>query len=507
MIVNWQDPKWVKFQRKREEWLEEFGSLVTSTVKKIQPEVSVEYNWDFYGVNWFDWRVGVTERLAKQNEYLGGDFYVDSLQQSFFCKALASLTENMPFEYMTSRCPGLKDHTTMKTKELLEAQVYSALANNGAFLFIDAIDPVGTLNKDVYKQMGEIFRETRKYEKYLGGKPCQDIGIYFSFESNINLPDNGKKVARASHEIPYVEAAFCLTQSLLDSHIPFGVISKKNLKDLSSYQVIILPNILMMDEEEIEALKEFVASGGSIYASKYTSLVTKDGQRQNDFLLSDLLGVSYLGETKEEVTYISPNEEGKDILLPYSAKYPVTIGGSQTKVEAKKGTRVLATLTLPYTDPKDPTHFASIHSNPPGIATEYPSIVFNKYGKGKVLYVAAELEAVKHKPQRLIFVNLIRMLSQKPFFFEADAPESVEVTLFHQKDKRRYLISLLNYQAKLPNIPVEGIKLRIRLDGKEPKKLMRLPEEKELAYENKGDYVEFTVPRLETFLMFALDYG
>ena len=263
----------------------------------------------------------------------------------------------------------------------------------------------------------------------------------------------------------------------------------------------------MMDEEEIEALKEFVASGGSIYASKYTSLVTKDGQRQNDFLLSDLLGVSYLGETKEEVTYISPNEEGKDILLPYSAKYPVTIGGSQTKVEAKKGTRVLATLTLPYTDPKDPTHFASIHSNPPGIATEYPSIVFNKYGKGKVLYVAAELEAVKHKPQRLIFVNLIRMLSQKPFFFEADAPESVEVTLFHQKDKRRYLISLLNYQAKLPNIPVEGIKLRIRLDGKEPKKLMRLPEEKELAYENKGDYVEFTVPRLETFLMFALDYG
>ncbi len=161
MIVNWQDPKWVKFQRKREEWLEEFGSLVTSTVKKIQPEVSVEYNWDFYGVNWFDWRVGVTERLAKQNEYLGGDFYVDSLQQSFFCKALASLTENMPFEYMTSRCPGLKDHTTMKTKELLEAQVYSALANNGAFLFIDAIDPVAILNKDVYKQMGEIFSETR----------------------------------------------------------------------------------------------------------------------------------------------------------------------------------------------------------------------------------------------------------------------------------------------------------------------------------------------------------
>lgn len=501
-IINWQDPKWVRFQRKREEWLEEFVCLVTSTIKKLKPEASVELNSSVYPS--CGWLPGVTERLARHNDYLGGDFYGGHTEQSFVCKLFYNLTENMPFEFMTSRCSNLRDHTTMKSKELLKAQVYSALANNGAFLFIDAIDPVGTLSKDVYKELGEVFGETKGYEKYLGGKLCQDFAVYFSFESKISFEDNGKKVTEASLSTP--RGPICATKSLLNEHIPFGVITKKNLKDLSSYQVIILPNLLMIDEEEVKALKKFVNSGGNLYASKYTSLLTKDGEKKSDFLLSDLFGVSYVGETKEEATYISPTKEGKDIFLPYSAEYPLTIFGSQVKVKAKKGAKVLATVTLPYTDPKDVHRFASIHSNPPGISTDYPSVVLNEYGKGKVLYVAADLEAAKQEPHRLVFTNLIKMFSSKPLSFETDAPKSVEITLFHQEEKKRYLVNLLNFQAELPNIPVEGIKLRIRLDKKEPKKLINLPEEKELAYESKKGYVEFISPRLETFLMLALDY-
>ncbi len=501
-IINWEDPKWVKFQRKREEWLEEFCSLVTSTIRRLKPEASVELQSAVY-LN--DWQTGaVTERIAKQNDYLGGDFYRGPEEASFICKFFYNLTENRPCEFMTTRCPNLLDHTTMKSKELLKAQVYAALANYAAFLFIDAIDPVGTLNKDVYKEMGEIFKETSKYEKYLGGELCQDVAVYFSSESRINFEDNGKKVTEASRSTS--QGPIYVSQSLLNEHIPFGVITKKNLKDLSSYQVIILPNLLMIDEEEVKALKEFVNSGGSLYASKYTSLLTKDGERKSNFLLSDLFGVSYVGETKEEVTYISPTKEGRDIFLPYSAGYPLTILGSQVKAEAKKGAKVLATVTLPYTDPKDPSRFASIHSNPPGIPTDYPSVVLNEYGKGKVVYVAADLEVARQEPHRLIFVNLIKMLSSKPFSFEADAPKSVEITLFHQQDKKRYLVNLLNFQTELPNIPIEGIKIRIRLDKKKPERLIELPKESELAYELKKGYVEFITPKLETFLMLALDY-
>ena len=184
----------------------------------------------------------------------------------------------------------------------------------------------------------------------------------------------------------------------------------------------------------------------------------------------------------------------------------MTISGSQVKVKANKGAKVLATITLPYTDPKDIDRFASIHCNPPGFSTGYPSVVLNEYGKGKVVYVAADLEIAKQEPHRLIFTKLIKMLCSKPLSFETDAPKSVEITLFHQQDKKRYLINLLNFQAELPNIPIEGIKVRIRLDKKEPKRLIKLPEGKELAYETTKGYVEFISPRIETFLMFALDY-
>jgi len=502
-MIDWEDPKWVKFQRKREEWLTEFASLATSTVKRIRPEVTVEHQSSTCPANW---QYGVTEELARQSDYLGGDFYGGSLQESFICKLFYNLTENMPFEFMTSRCPNLRDHTTIKSKELLKAQAYSTLTNSGAFLFIDAIDPVGTLNKSIYEEMGEIFRETKRYEKYSGGRLCQDIGIYFSFESKIDLADNGRKVSESSGKMPHLRAALGASKCLLSCHIPFGVITRKNLEDLSSYQVIILANVLMMDEEEAEALRKFVASGGSLYVSKYSSLMTKEGEKKEDFLLSDVLGISYLRETKEEVTYISPEEGGKKLFAGYSARYPLAISASQLKVKAREKAKALATIALPYTDPRDTARFASIHSNPPGIPTDYPSIVLNEYGKGKALYVATDLESVEQDAHRLIFTNLIKMLSSKPFSFEADAPESVEITLFHQEDKNRYLINLLNFQAELPNIPIEGMKIRIRLDKKEPKRLMKLPGERELAYEVKGGYVHFVVPNLETFLMLALDY-
>jgi len=505
-IVNWGDPKWIKFQRERAKWLADFALLVTSTIKRLKPSCTVAHQANAF---LWDWKVGASIDLAEASDFMAADFYGDSLQQSFFSKLFYNLSENVPFEFMTSRCPNLQDHTTTKSKELLEAQTYAALANGGAFLFVDAIDPVGTLDKKVYELMGQIFKGVEKYEEYLGGKPCQDVGIYWSFESMIDLAHNGKKVSEVENifgQPPHSRAALGASKSLLNSHIPFSVITKRNLNDLSCYQIIVLPNMLMIDEEEAEALKDFVVSGGSLYVSKYTSLITKGGEKKEDFLLADLLGASYLGETKEEVTYICPVEQGKNILASYSVKHPLSIFSSQLKVKAKEETKVLATVTLPYTDPKDPTRFASIHSNPPGIPTEYPSILLSEYGKGKVLYVATDLEAIGEEAHGRVFINLIKLLSSKPFFFEVNAPKPVEVILFHQEDKKRYLINLVNFQKELPNIPVEGIKLRIRLDGKEPQRLIKLPEEKGLTYEMKKDHLEFTSPKLETFLMIALDY-
>ncbi|MEM1998011.1 MAG: beta-galactosidase trimerization domain-containing protein [Candidatus Bathyarchaeia archaeon] len=497
-IVNWLDQKWVTFQRKREKWLIDFAALITSTVRRIKPEVTAEHQSSTYDKSWL---LSVTQKLSEQCDFLQGDFYGGLLEESFACKLFHNLTKNKPCAFETSSNVSLTDHTTLKPKELLELEAYAAIANGAAFVFIDAINPDGTLNESVYYTMREIFEEIEKYEKYLGGEPIADAAIYFSTESKFDLADNGKNVMEASQKMPHLESALNVAESFIRNHIPFTVITKKNLGSLSSYKVLVLPNVLMMDEEEAEAFREFVKNGGVLYASKHTSLIRKDG-KMGDFLLSDLLGVSYLGETKESFTYISPIGKGEEVLLGYSSKYPLSIYGSQLKVEAREGAEVLGKIILPYTDPADTKHFASIHSNPPGKITNYPAIILNNYGKGRAIYITGDLERVKYHQNT--FIRLIRLLYPKSFSFESDAPGFVEMTLFDQKNHGRYIITLLNLIEEC--IPIRGINVKIALNGKKPERFLKLPEEKELNYKEEEGRIEFNAAELKRFVAFALNY-
>ena len=87
--------------------------------------------------------------------------------------------------------------------------------------------------------------------------------------------------------------------------------------------------------------------------------------------------------------------------------------------------------------------------------------------------------------------------------FEADAPTSVELTLFHQPERHRYRLSLVNFQKDLPNIPVNEIPIRLRL----PEKVVRvvqLPGDRPIAHTLAEGVARFVVPRLETLAMFGV---
>lgn len=48
---------------------------------------------------------------------------------------------------MTSRCVTLYDHTSVKSDDELFLHALTTLANGGAYFFIDAINPDGTLEE------------------------------------------------------------------------------------------------------------------------------------------------------------------------------------------------------------------------------------------------------------------------------------------------------------------------------------------------------------------------
>jgi hypothetical protein len=132
--------------------------------------------------------------------------------------------------------------------------------------------------------------------------------------------------------------------------------------------------------------------------------------------------------------------------------------------------------------------------------------VLNKYGKGRVLYAAGPVEIWEHESLRKILGRLLRLLATRPFHFETTAPRPVEITLFEQENGCRFIINVLNNQKELPNIPVEGINVRVWLGQKRARSLRLLPQGKRVAFTRKKGAVEFVVPRLETFAMLELRY-
>ena len=497
--INWQDEKWVAFARRREAWLAEFAAVATDTVRKLKPNATVEHQSSTYPLNW---QFGVAAPLIAQNDFLQGDFYGDSLQGSFVRKLLEDLTPHRPFGYETSFSMELRDHTGMKSKALLEAKASAAIADAAAFIFIDAIDPVGTINPLVHERMGRVFDRLMPYYPHLGGQRVGNVAIYYSLESKFNFTGSGRGVDIPDLSDAHTASSMQASRRLIGAHLPFGVITKSSLAKLPQFKLLILSCVNMMDQEEVDAIRAWVQGGGTLLASGGTSLVNKQGQLQKDFMLADVFGASIVkADWHDREHYVAPTAAGAKLFGNFSSKYPPFVAGLGMEVRAHKGALVLATTTLPWPAP-NPSKFASIHSNPPWQSTDRPEIVLNCFGKGRAIYTSSLVENVEGLADA--YIALVRMLAGE-FRFEAEAPSVVEMTVFHQPDRHRYLVSLVNFQKDLPNIPVEGISVRFRPGREKLGRVVRLPDGATIAHLQQADVTTFSVGRLETLAMYALE--
>ena len=512
--VDWEDPAWVSFQRKRQEWLVDFVNLVTSTIKKQKPGVTVAHQ---SGTFCSDWLQAPSVELARHMDWLSADLYGERYGMIFWAKLFYTLSEKRPFEHINCWCyPHIHEHLVPRTEDSLRATALAALANDGAMVFIDAVDPMGTIHKKNYLTVRKIFDDLEQYEGETGGELCQDVGVYFSFEANFDLSENGLEPADKGYSASadyyptppsaHRNATVNLARTLNQYHIPYGVVTRKDLDRLSDYQVLVLANVVMLADDEMAALRQYVQNGGALWVSKNTSILSIDGVRQENFLLSDLLGVTYQGEVIESTTYVAPIENYAQLFTPFDKDYPLTLYDNPLIVKVEEACQVLATVTLPYTAPTD-EKFASMLTNPPGKPTNYPALVLHPYGKGKVLYSSGVIEIWNYDTQTQIVARLIQSLASRSWCVETDAPKAVDITLFHQPERNRYVLNLLNYQCELPNLPVYNIQLKVRMDGRHPCKVRVLPEGDVLEYQSADDQVIFVLPKLVNFCMIAIEYG
>jgi len=518
-VIDWNDPAWLKLQEKRTEWLSEFALWSTGLIQKYNPGCAVEHQYSSI----FDfWRYGVNENIALASTYSGGDQYGGIAEQSFACKLYYGATQNQPFEYMTSRCfPGLAEHTTTKSMDLLKLSVMMTYLHHGASLLIDAIDPVGTLDRRVYERIGEVFRETERYENWLSwGKQAFDVSLYYDLNGKYNPSQRPGAVGSDTETdltVPMHNALVGAARSLREHHIPFGIVNNWKLDRMEEGKAIVLCDVPSMGEQQQDDVLAFVREGGSVYLSGTTA----------PKILKEIFGLEYDGYTRENVTYISPTEAGLPLLGDaYTKKYPLVLFETMAKVKGLPKGNVLGTATLPYTVPHtigectEPfstvklkvrpdmdelsTKFASIHSNPPGVYTSEPALIRAAYGKGKAVWCAAPLEKYDREQHSGIFARILTELCGGEFSFSAKAPEFVECVLFDAPEHNAKIMGLINCQDSFHAPPAYDFDVSVAT-GDKPSCVYLLPDEKPLEFNYADGMTTVHFDKMELYAMYVLE--
>jgi hypothetical protein len=506
-VVNWLDPTWRAFQKARQDWLLDFAKTCTAAVKKARPGITVNHQ---YSTIFHNWTLGVPLELAEACDYVGGDFYGGPIQHSLACKVYHGLTRSRPFEFHTSRTRIFTDHVTVKPMEEIRTEAYVATLHSAALMIVDYINADGTLNREAHEFLGRLSAQRAAVEPFLGGDLTADVALYVDKNSMYNPFENGVEVNKLSapdacpHRVTLVGAA----RVLQEAHIPFGVVTNVSLDQLSRYRAVILPWVVEMTPAQAEVFRKFVAGGGVLYASGPAS-VERLMASPPRLLLEDVLGVRLKGLENRSIFYITPQDpQLKKAVWPQDH---VSHSGTMFVAEALPGAEVLARFTMPFVDPglgrNIGSRFAAIHSNPPALKPgDLPAIVHHRFGKGQAIWVACGVEGGGERVDQELVLALVRRILTGPCRFEVDAHPAVEMTLFHQADKKRLLAGLLNLQRQLPQAPVPATVRVLPPQGRRIRRVLRLPAIQAVAFSPAGPYVQFQVEPFEALAMFALDY-
>ncbi len=493
--ADWNDPAWRALEKCRARWLGSFAQDIRTTILSRRPDATV--NMQSAHVMLGHGYAGINSDFLTAEDFLAGDFTGDKIQQSVITKLFTELSVNHPMEFMTPRCETLEYHTTERPFASLKMRAYSAVANQCAFTLIDAIDPLGTLDRRFYEHANAINTTYSKFQKYLSpeSKSCADIGIYYSYESTRDPETPPMAILPFQRMVPenYRE----LNAALQNAHCTFRFVTAKDVADVP---VVFMSDCSVIRPEEAQAIRSYVANGGTLIATYRTSLFTPDEWKQDDFQLADVFGVHYAGKTDCSLSYIKPIDAS--VMEGVVPDYPLMLDKDQVKVSADADANVLAYIKLPISQRREIYRFGSAISNPPLVDTEFPSIVEHNYGKGKVIFIAGKMEAEHFRAHKLALISLIdRVLDKRSVV--TNAPECVEVTLYRQDEQNRMVLSAINLPTELPPLPIYGVDFKVKAPSA-VKSVTLGPDDSPVPFTQADGYVSFHIDKLEEFALFCL---
>jgi beta-galactosidase len=287
------------------------------------------------------------------------------------------------------------------------------------------LDWDGTPNRK-YDEYKEIAAEFKKIEKYFPYKLQAEVGLAFSYPSQI--------VSYSFPEQHEGQVGTCFNQ-FFNRNIDVRMldITYSDLK----YKLLIIPGVAVMDPLTAKKIRDYIYNGGTAIMTSYSAIVDTTNQVFNTTrpgLLSDVFGIrvgSYEEmENMNELSRISYKD--KKVRVTYKGKN-IESESPRYDVIEPKGAEVIANIT--------------------SLDKDYSVITSNRYGKGKAIYIGIPARGEVLSP---LLGDLISELSIKK---GPDVPDGV---MARQIDNSHILF--LNISGEPKEIKVKGKSRSILFD-------------------------------------------
>ncbi|WP_343639934.1 beta-galactosidase [Roseateles sp.] len=194
------------------------------------------------------------------------------------------------------------------------------------------------------------------------------VAIAYSFENvHATSPNGPSNTVRQYIKAPYLQQAQGAFEPLLKDNVDVAII-KLSYEDLSRYRLIILPGMYLLDRASTEAVRQFVANGGTVVMTAQSAKVNDNNQWHATPLpggLTDVFG-------------LRTNEF-------YDAAGTLTLGGEEIK-----GT-IAHYEVLEPSSAQVLARFTNLEGTP-------PAITVNRFGKGKAYYLATPAQPQIMRP-------------------------------------------------------------------------------------------------------------
>ncbi len=337
-------------------------------------------------------------------------------------------------------------------------------------------------------------------------RPVADLAVLYP-QSTIAFYRRGGGQVPAVTGSEYLQGLY---YALIEGRFLFDFVHQENLSAdaLAPYRALLIPNAAFLREGECNVIRQYVKSGGSLFASYETSRYNEWGDPRQELGLSDVLGASWAGEVIgphgnsymriEQRHEVTAGFDGTNLLPAGEYRLPVRARESSTPV-----------LTVVPSFPVFPPEM--VYPRTPH--TDEPAAIFREEGKSRVAYFSGDVDRTFWNSGNddlcRIINNAIHWLLRG-----ASAPVSVKgdglVEIFAWETEPGYALHILNYTnpnalrapfRRIHSIGEQQVEFRV---GRKISSVRALKADRELSFHQQEDVLTFAVPSVGDYEVIAL---